>query len=104
MIAHSKPNVITKKRRKSGHYEGTRPKVKRPLLESSRLYPLREAALACGCSISTMIRARDAGHLSELRTGAKVQFAGAALLRWLEAGGKTGQGRKGDDRETPNAN
>jgi hypothetical protein len=84
------PAASQKTRRKPGRYSGCKPKTKRPLLESGRLYPLREGALACGCSISTLIRARNAGHLIGLRTGKKVQFAGKALIDWLEAGGRTG--------------
>lgn len=91
MIPEDASEAIRKPRRprKSSRKPGLKPKIKRPTLEPNRIYIFSEAALACGCSRSTIVRARDSGNLQDLRVGGKVIFSGEALLAWLNAGGKT---------------
>jgi DNA invertase Pin-like site-specific DNA recombinase len=89
MITQDATEAIQKTRRKSRRKPGCKPKTRRPPLDASRIYTLAEAALASGCSKSTIIRARDSRNLTELRVGGKIIFSGESLLSWLNAGGKT---------------
>lgn len=63
--------------------------VDRPTIELNRNYNRREAALAVGCSVITLIRAYDSGHLKAYRVGRRILHSGAHLIEWMEAGGKT---------------
>lgn len=67
----------------------------RPVIEPNRNYDRREAALACGCAVITLIRAYDAGHLKAYRVGRRVLHSGAHLLAWLESGGRTMRSKGG---------
>lgn len=89
MITQDGTEAIQNPHRKSRRRPGCKPKTRRPSLVPDRMYTWAEAALACGCSKSTIIRARDSKNLAELRSGNKIIFSGEALLSWLNAGGKT---------------
>lgn len=89
MIADKLVVATRKPRRIPRHYAGCKPKTNRPPLDPSRIYSLREGALAFGVSISTLVRARNSGNLVGLKVGAKIVFTGEALLAWLNSGGKT---------------
>jgi hypothetical protein len=78
-----------KKKRPQRKLNGRR----QPILPTA-IYSRPEAAAVAGCSIITLIRAYNAGHLFGYRQGRLVKHAGQHLLDWLEAGGKTGW-RKG---------
>lgn len=89
MITQDGAEAIQKPRRKSSRKPGCKPKIKRPSLEPNRIYTQAEAGLACGCSKTTIIRARESGNLTTLKVGGKVICTGEALLTWLNTGGKT---------------
>jgi hypothetical protein len=59
-------------------------------IESTRNYTRPEAAIACGVSEMTLIRAFQSEHLKAYRIGRRVIHSGAQLQAWMEAGGKTG--------------
>lgn len=61
----------------------------RPPIEQNRIYTREEAARTVGCSIITLIRAKDSGHLEAYQVGRRVLHSGNHLLLWLENGGKT---------------
>jgi hypothetical protein len=61
----------------------------RPVIEPSRNYNRKEAALACGVAEITLFRAYDAGRLKAYRVGARVLHSGQHLLDWLTSGGST---------------
>ncbi len=75
--ARSKGKKATKKRRV------------RPLIEPLRNYDRAEGAAAVGCSVITLIRAYDGGHLKAYRVGRRLFHSGQHLIDWMEAGGKT---------------
>lgn len=79
--------ALAKTRKSTSSYK--RAIKNRPLLESSRNYPVAEAALAAGVSNPTIWRALDCGHLKCYRIGRRVIVSGQHLLDWLAAGGKT---------------
>jgi hypothetical protein len=68
--------------------------IRQPILLTA-IYSRPEAAQAVGCSIITLIRAYNAGHLSGYRQGRLVKHSGQHLLDWLESGGRTGWKRGG---------
>jgi hypothetical protein len=76
------PNIQSKPARKK-----RRPN--RPPIDPAGIYSRAEAAFLTNVSLMTLIRARDAGHLSEFRAGRRCLHSGQQLLDWLEAGGKT---------------
>jgi hypothetical protein len=67
----------------------THTRITRPRLDPERVYSRAEAALTLGVSNITLIRARDAGELQELRAGCRVLHTGQNLIDWLAAGGRT---------------
>jgi hypothetical protein len=82
--------LTTKKKRPARKLNGYR----QPILATA-IYSRPEAAQVAGCAIITLIRAYTAGHLMGYRQGRLVKHSGQHLLDWLEAGGKTGWGRRG---------
>jgi hypothetical protein len=80
LIEKRKPKATTKKARRLAN---------KPPLTPDRIYTRAEAALVVGVAHITLIRARDAGHLAELRVGRNVLHSGQQLLDWLASGGKT---------------
>lgn len=84
----SQPKADNKTARQS-RQQKNRQKITRPTLDPTRIYTRDEAALALGVSKITLIRARDAGHLAELRAGRRCLHAGQQLLDWLNSGGRT---------------
>ncbi len=64
--------------------------LNRPPVEPSRTYTRREAALALGISVPTIIRAYEAGFLKAFRCGRRVTHSGQQLMDWRETGGQTG--------------
>jgi hypothetical protein len=88
MIANTATVTIEKRKSKAAAKKASRLATKPPLTPD-RIYTSAEAALAIGVSTITLIRARNAGHLAELRAGRKVLHSGKQLLDWLEAGGRT---------------
>jgi hypothetical protein len=87
-IAERKPTP--KKKKPAPKLNGTR----QPILATA-IYSRPEAAQVAGCAIITLIRAYSAGHLAGYRQGRLIKHSGQHLLDWLEAGGKTGWGRRG---------
>ena len=88
MIANAATGTIEKQNPKAAAKKA-RKLVSKPPLTPDRIYTSAEAALAIGVSTITLIRARNAGRLAELRAGRKVLHSGKQLLDWLEAGGRT---------------
>ena len=84
--------LTKKKKRPAQKLNGKR----QPILAAA-IYSRPEAAQVAGCAIITLIRAYSAGHLAGYRQGRLVKHSGQHLLDWLEAGGKTGWGRKGGE-------
>lgn len=92
MITENIPAATTRKRkykRQDAATKAGRAAAKKPVLTPDRIYTRAESALVIGCAEITLIRARDAGHLAELRVGRNVLHSGQQLLDWLNAGGKT---------------
>lgn len=86
--------IATTKKRKPKAARKTSNLSNKPPLTPDRIYNIAEAAQAIGVSKMTLIRARDGGHLAELRAGRNVLHSGQQLLDWLEAGGKTSKKNK----------
>jgi hypothetical protein len=86
--------MITRSYTKAKNTKNTKAKPRkrttRPQLDPAQIYTRAEAALTLGISKITLIRARDAGYLAELRAGYRVLHSGEQLLSWLGSGGKTG--------------
>ena len=58
-----------------------------PILPTA-IYDRPDAALLCGVSLLTILRAYYAGHLKAYRIGRHVRHMGQHLLDWLESGGR----------------
>lgn len=58
-------------------------------IHPTAIYDRPSAARITDCSVFSLMRAYDAGHLSAYRVGRHVKHSGQHLLDWLEAGGKT---------------
>lgn len=86
VAASATQKPITKKRKPARKLNGRR----QPILLTA-IYDRRGAAIVADCSIITLIRAFDSGHLAGYRVGRRVKHSGQHLFDWLEAGGKTGR-------------
>ena len=64
--------------------EANRRTSKQPILETA-IYGRDEAIAVTGFSLSTLIRAEDAGKLQGRYQGRRRFYFGRDLLRWLEA-------------------
>lgn len=71
----------------------------RPIIEPTRNYNRKEAALACAVAEITLFRAYDSERLKAYRVGSRVLHSGQHLLDWLEAGGRTGRTKENVQRE-----
>lgn len=74
-----------------------KPAANRPAIEPLKNYTREEAAKVVPCAQITLIRAYDNGFLSFYRVGRRILHSGQHLIDWLEAGGKTGHGRKEEE-------
>jgi len=86
------------------NYSTTKKNVARPLLEPQRNYDRAEGARAVGCSVITLIRAYDSGHLKAYRVGRRVLHSGQHLIDWLESGGRTCKTSADDESEISDSN
>jgi excisionase family DNA binding protein len=66
----------------------------KPEIKSDALYTYQDVALLAGVSYPTIKRAVDAGRLKADYIGSEPRIRGAAILQWLDAGGKTGRSRR----------
>lgn len=66
----------------------------KPEIKRDTVYTYREVAALTGVSSQTISRAVEAGRLKANYVGSKPRVRGAAILQWLDEGGKTGCSRK----------
>jgi excisionase family DNA binding protein len=71
----------------------------KPEIKRDALYTCNEAATLTGTSRSTIQRAVEAERLKADYTGSELRIRGAAILQWLDEGGKTGRSRRDLIRE-----
>jgi len=57
--------------------------VKQPIIENA-VYDRNEASMVTGFSLSTLIRAEEAGKLKRRYNGRRRFYLGSDLLRWLQ--------------------
>jgi len=57
--------------------------VKQPIIENA-VYDRNEASLVTGFSLSTLIRAEEAGKLNGRYNGRRRFYLGSDLLKWLQ--------------------
>jgi len=58
----------------------------RPVIEPTRIYSRREAAMVTGVSVITIIREKKRGRLAYHQQGRRVLHSGQHLLDWLKKG------------------
>ena len=73
--------------------------VYKPEIKSGSLYTWNEVALLTGVSARTVQRAAESGRLKVDYIGSEPRVRGAAILQWLDEGGKTGRSRRDLIRE-----
>lgn len=66
----------------------------KPEIKADALYTYHEVATLAGVSYMTIFRAAEAGYLKADYIGSEPRIRGAAVLQWLEEGGKTGRSKK----------
>jgi hypothetical protein len=57
--------------------------IKRPIIENA-VYDRNEASVVTGFSLSTLIRAEEAGKLKGRYNGRRRFYLGSDLLKWLQ--------------------
>jgi hypothetical protein len=66
----------------------------KPEIKPDALYNYNEVATLTGVAYMTIFRAAKAGYLKEDYIGSEPRIRGAAILQWLDEGGKTGRSKR----------
>lgn len=66
----------------------------KPEIKAGALYTCDEAATITGVSLMTIRRATQNERLKADYIGSEIRIRGAAILQWLDEGGKTGRSKR----------